>query len=368
MQVRFDVLRFWRRNPMELTQNRPDVVATLSSVVLYAQSGIADRERLTVVDRSTRYAMRMNPHDREAQGDLGLAADPLPPTTARILKFSSQIAERPAERPDFLHAGLCQVGLPRSQVKELTFERTSGKASLLLEAGKLWDGTEWIQQPLPYGTRPRLALVHVSTEAIRTRNPAVDVGHSAREFLIRLGIDTGGKEYRSFSAQMRALAACHMSLGYGQDTLSAKPIKRFTTWNHQPDAAGSLMPGTIELTPEFYESLTQFAVPLDPRALAALKHSALALDVYAWLAHRLHRVRPASGTFLSWENLRQQFGQEYGEIKDFKREMNKTLRLVHAVYLDARIEKVHGGLKLLPSPSPIPKTTVIVPRLSAPPS
>ena len=112
--------------------------------------------------------------------------------------------------PDFLHAGLCQVGLPRSQVKSLTFERTSGKASLLLEAGKLWDGAknEWVQQPLPYGTRPRLALVHVSTEAVRTQNPAVEVGRSAREFLIRLGIDTGGREYRSFSAQMRALAAC----------------------------------------------------------------------------------------------------------------------------------------------------------------
>lgn len=122
------------------------------------------------------------------------------------------------------------------------------------------------------------------------------------------------------------------------------------------------MPGVIELTPEFFESLTQFAVPLDPRALGALKHSALALDVYAWLAHRLHRVKPPNGTFLSYENLRQQFGQEYGEIKDFKREMNKTLRLVHAVYPDARIEKVNGGMKLLPSPSPVPKTSLLMPK------
>ena len=305
----------------------------------------------------------MSSSTTSGQGDLGLGSDRLPATTARIIRLSSEIAERPSDRPDFLHAGLCQVGLPRSQVKALTFERTSGKASLLLEAGKLWDGAEWVQQPLPYGTRPRLALVHVSTEAIRTRNPCVEVGRSAREFLIRLGIDTGGREYRSFSAQMRALAACHMSLGYGQDTLSAKPIKRFSTWLSHSETAPSLMPGVIELTPEFFESLTQFAVPLDPRALGALKHSALALDIYAWLAHRLHRVKPPSGTFLSWENLRQQFGQEYGEIKDFKREMNKTMRLVHAVYPDARIEKVNGGLKLLPSPSPVPKTSLLMPKI-----
>jgi len=306
----------------------------------------------------------MSPTSRNdgQQWDLGLSDDRLPATTARIIRLSGEIAEKPAERPDFLHAGLCQVGLPRSQVKSLTFERTSGKASLLLEAGKLWDGAknEWVQQPLPYGTRPRLALVHVSTEAVRTQNPAVEVGRSAREFLIRLGIDTGGREYRSFSAQMRALAACHMSLGYGQDTLSAKPIKRFSTWLSQSEATPSLMPGVIELTPEFFESLTQFAVPLDPRALGALKHSALALDVYAWLAHRLHRVKPVTGNFLSWENLKQQFGQEYGDVKDFKREMTKTLRLVHTVYPDARIEKINGGIRLLPSPSPIPKTIVSV--------
>ena len=159
----------------------------------------------------------MSPTSRNdgQQWDLGLSDDRLPATTARIIRLSSEIAEKPAERPDFLHAGLCQVGLPRSQVKSLTFERTSGKASLLLEAGKLWDGAknEWVQQPLPYGTRPRLALVHVSTEAVRTQNPAVEVGRSAREFLIRLGIDTGGREYRSFSAQMRALAALPYELG-----------------------------------------------------------------------------------------------------------------------------------------------------------
>ena len=82
----------------------------------------------------------------------------------------------------------------------------------------------------------------------------------------------------------------------------------------------------------------------------------MALDVYSWLAHRLHRVRGASGTRLSWANLRSQFGQEYRDPKDFKREMVKALRAVCAVYPDARVEQVAGGLVLLPSRSPVPKT------------
>lgn len=293
------------------------------------------------------------------QGDLfGLGGTQLPPTTARIVRLAGEIAERPPERPDYLHSVLCQVGLPRRQVAGATFERTNGSASLLIEAGKLWTGKEWAQQPLPYGTRPRLALVHLSSEAVRTKSAIVEVGHSAREFLLRLGIGTGGEEYANFGRQMRALAACRMSLGVGLETLDAKPIKRFTAWASSSPHQRALWPGVIELTPEFYESLADSAVPLDARALNALKHSALALDVYSWLAHRLHRIRGRAGTKLSWSNLRAQFGQEYRDPKDFKREMTKALRAVMAVYPDARIEQVAGGLVLMPSRPPVPKTVV----------
>jgi len=293
------------------------------------------------------------------QGDLfGLAGRPLPPTTARIIKLGNEIAERPPERPDYLHSVLCQVGLPRRRPAGDTFERTNGNASLLIEAGKLWNGKEWLPQPLPYGTRPRLALVHLSSEAVRTKSATVEVGHSVREFLLRLEIGTGGEEYANFGRQMRALAACRMSLGFGLETLDAKPIKRFSAWINRSANQRALWPGVIELTPEFYESLADSAVPLDARALGALKHSALALDVYSWLAHRLHRIRGRAGTKLSWANLRAQFGQEYRDPKNFKQEMTKALRAVLAVYPDARIEQVPGGMVLMPSRPPVPKTVV----------
>jgi hypothetical protein len=292
------------------------------------------------------------------QGDLLDVASTIPPTVARIVRAAETIADEPPSRADFLHSVLCQVGLPRRRVDGETFERTNGNVSLLIEAGKLWNGKVWQQQPLPYGTRPRLALVHVSSEAVRTRSPVVEVGHSVREFLLHLGISTGGEEYANFNRQMRALAACRMSLGVGLETLDTKPIKRFSAWMSASPNQRALWPGVIELTPDFYASLVEYAVPLDARALSALKHSALALDVYSWLAHRLHRVKSANGTRLSWANLRSQFGQEYREAKDFKREMVKALRSVTAVYPDANIEQVTGGLLLFPSRSPVPKTMI----------
>ena len=279
--------------------------------------------------------------------------------TARVLRFAADIADSPPDRPDFLHTVLCQVGLPRRATAELKFERRNGLASLLVEAGSLYSGQKWLQQPLPYGPKPRLALVHISTEAVRTKSRVIDSGRSLHDFMRRLGIGTNGREYKNFRQQMRALSACRMSLGYGNTTIDAKPIEKFSTWNaleeeHDHDE------GVIELTSKFYDSLIDSAVPLDPRALSCLQGSSLALDIYTWLSHRLHRVSRISGDRVTWTNLSDQFGQEYSEIKDFKKTFQKALLQVRAVYPDARLDEVRGGYILLRSKPPVPPSPSIV--------
>jgi hypothetical protein len=279
--------------------------------------------------------------------------------TARVLRFAADIADSPPDRPDFLHTVLCQVGLPRRATAELKFERRNGLASLLVEAGSLYSGQKWLQQPLPYGPKPRLALVHISTEAVRTKSRVIDSGRSLHDFMRRLGIGTNGREYKNFRQQMRALSACRMSLGYGNTTIDAKPIEKFSTWNaleeeHDHDE------GVIELTSKFYDSLIESAVPLDPRALACRQGSSLALDIYTWLSHRLHRVSRISGDRVTWSNLSDQFGQEYSEIKDFKKTFQKALLQVRAVYPDARLDEVRGGYILLRSKPPVPPSPSIV--------
>lgn len=290
---------------------------------------------------------------------------PLTPLQRRLLDASETIRTGPPDRTDFLHAVLCQVGLPRRATDAKTFERHSGAYSVLLQAGQLWDGRAWVEQPLPYGTTPRLVMVHVSSEAVRTHNRRVEIGDSMRQFLQAIGIGDGGGPrggYTTFRKQMEALAACKLSIGMTAAgkavTVDAKPIQRFEAWLHDDGEQRTLWPGSLELSSEFYETLQQHAVPLDYRALAALKHSALALDVYTWLAHRLWRVKSANGVMLSWQNLRDQFGQEYAQGKDFKKEFRAVLRQVWLVYPTARIEEVVGGIRLRPSPPPVPKTRV----------
>jgi hypothetical protein len=88
---------------------------------------------------------------------------------------------------------------------------------MMLEAGKLWTGRAWREVPLPYGTRPRLVMVHVSSEAVRTRSREIHIGDSMKDFLIALGIDTNGGPrggYTMFKRQMEALAASRLTLGF----------------------------------------------------------------------------------------------------------------------------------------------------------
>lgn len=304
--------------------------------------------------------------------ELGNGSTALSPTSRRLMTAHDRIVSEPPERTDFLHTVMCQVGMPRRATDARTFERHSGPFSVLLEAGRLWNGREWVEQPLPSGTIPRLVMVHLSSEAVRTRSRRIELGDSLRQFLQMLGLQTNGGQrggYTGFHRQMNALAACRLLIGMEKAgkvvTVDAKPIKRFEAWLQQDEKQPTLWPGVLELSPEFYETLTEHAVPLDYRALSALKHSALALDIYTWLAHRLWRIARPQGNMLSWTNLREQFGQEYRNPKDFKKEFREVLKQVMLVYPSARIEECIGGLLLKPSPPPIPKTSFVMPTLSA---
>jgi len=107
-------------------------------------------------------------------------------------------------------------------------------------------------------------------------------------------------------------------------------------------------------------SLQKHAVPLDERALAGLAHSSLALDTYAWLAQRLHRVPRGKPQLVPWASLKEQFGARIGRMRDFKRKFHISLDQVLAFYPAAKVEGDQRGLTLYNSFPPIKKRMVLV--------
>ena len=284
------------------------------------------------------------------------------PQQNKLLDVGAEIAattqDEYGEFMSFTHAVLCQVGLPRSKTDAREFMRKSGDAWVNVQAGLLDEGKGPVQQPIPYGAMPRLALAWVSSYAKRYSTREIPIGDSAADFLRLMGYDRQGGRYSTLRPQMHALAACRLQLGFKGRTFNGQPVEQFDAWVADGKAGQrSLWPGVMKLSEGYFNSLMDSAVPLDNRALHALKGSALALDVYAWLAHRLHRIegRPV---ILHWKSLREQFAQEYtgkDPDKDFKDAFLPQLRNVLAVYPQAKVKQVTGGLMLMGSPPPIPK-------------
>jgi hypothetical protein len=228
-----------------------------------------------------------------------------------------------------------------------------------MEAGRAFhpDEGRFVDLPLPYGSKARLILCHLNREALIHGSPEIEVGGSLTAFVKRIRGFDGGREIRMFKDQLGALAASTVRLAHtGGDRpvqVDTKVVSAFDLWFPKDERQRVLWPSVVQLSLDYFDSLTRHAVPLDERAVAALAHSPLALDLYAWLAQRLHRVEPRKPAFIPWHRLHDQFGATYSSIRKFRQKFRHTLTMVQTQYRAARIELDDDGIRLYNSPPPI---------------
>jgi hypothetical protein len=90
----------------------------------------------------------------------------------------------------------------------------------------------------------------------------------------------------------------------------------------------------------------------------------MGLDVYAWLAERLHRIDPGKPAFVPWTALKGQFGVDYDRIRAFRAVFLRTLGQVKVAYPDARVGEeisaagLQAGLRLEHSRPPVTKRMI----------
>src|SRR6476469_9191047 len=114
---------------------------------------------------------------------------------------------------------------------------------------------------------------------------------------------------------------------------------------------GSLFVETARLSETFFQQLRQHAVPLDEAAIRHIHNSSMALDVYCWLAYRLHSL--TADKPISWAALAGQFGGGIRLRKHFKAAFTESVGIALAVYRDAKVQITSTGLLLSPSPPPV---------------
>jgi len=273
-------------------------------------------------------------------------------------------------RLSFQHTVFCQAGLPyRNPGDDLRlWERTQGHVLLRIEAGTVINPTtrRFVDVGLPWGTKPRLILAHLNAEALRQGSPVIEVERSLSAFVKRIRGFQHGREIRAFKDQLSRLSAAIVRLGTVRNghaqQITSPVVVAFELWPELDARQRVLWPSTIQLSAEYFASLQEHAVPLNEADLAALAHSAMALDIYAWLAQRLHRVNPARPAFIQWPALKEQFGPDYGYMGHFKGKFRIAIAQVLSRYKAARIGLDGLGVTLHNSPPPVSKRLVSLPR------
>ena len=280
----------------------------------------------------------------------------------RLIRAAVEIE---ADDPDailFQHTVFCQTGLPYRNPGETLrlWQRTQGAANLEIEAGRAFHPGErcFVDVGLPFGPKPRLILVYLNAEALRSGSPHIEVDQSLTAFVKRIGLDPKGRNMRIIKDQLARLSASQirLALSYGEHharQVQAHIVSGFDLWFPKDERQKVLWPSTVRLSLDYFESLQRHAVPLDERAIASLSHTAMGLDLYCWLAQRLHRIKPGKPAFIPWAALRDQFGWHYNRIRKFREVFRQTLDIVLSQYRGARLELDDRGMTLRNSLPPV---------------
>lgn len=269
-----------------------------------------------------------------------------------------------AGRLGFMARGLVQATLPHKKTDELIHQRKNGDYHLTISAINPKVG-------LPYGSVPRLLLAWLATEAVTTKSRELVLGDSMSQFMRQLGlVPTGGRwgsitrlksqTTRLFSAAIQcSYVSRDQKTGATHEALKNILIADQSSlwWPPKNPEQQSLFKSSVRLSEGFYQEITENPVPIDMRALNALKRSPMALDIYCWLTYRMSYLKKP--TTVPWEALQAQFGAGYpmttrGKL-DFKKNFLQQLKKVQLVYPKSNASEGASGLLLRKGRSHIPK-------------
>jgi hypothetical protein len=305
-------------------------------------------------------------HGREA------ARQMVESTDKTLVKIASEVLGDESGRKGYSYSGLCLTSLPhRKLADDQAWERTVGPLTLIIEPGriKLGDGPSKMMG-VPHGARARLILIYLQTQAVLTSNREVSLGRSMREWMGRMGLSVGGETAMALREQARRIATCTMRFSWQTEKkagtrdshstmVSNERIIKSGLFFHDSTKSDTRQENLFEdkvlLDADFFEQLRRHPVPLRDAAIQELKDSSTALDIYIWLAFRLHHLDRR--TPIGWKDLYQQFGAGYRHMWAWKPKFVQALAEAVSAYPEARVDVEDTHIVLHPSPPPVAKLT-----------
>ena len=271
-----------------------------------------------------------------------------------------------------IHSVLAICGLPydRLPLSERDYGCQHGNMAVDVQAGFLPDASgNKVYQPVPFGPKARLILMHLCSEAIRQKSPTIEIAETFTAFVRDMGFtDSGGRKgpLTAFREQLNALAACTIRITSRDRTMdrmrskSFVPIEDFDVWLSDNPYQKSLWPSTVTFGPTMYESLSKHALPVNAQAVRAFAGSARKLDLYFWLGWRLYNIN--APLQIGWGALKDQFGKTIARDRKFREMFAQELSALQDVFPKIPVRLDENGLRLEPAGPevlslPIPKVS-----------
>jgi hypothetical protein len=270
----------------------------------------------------------------------------------------------------FLYSGLCQAALPHKKLADTTsWQIKSDHITLIVDPGsRPGHGDTPESVGVPYGSRARLIMLFLQSEALRTKSRQVTLGRSMRDWLTRMGVPIGGKSMCMIRDQAERISRCRLSFNIsasrGMQIRQQTIVDDALFLDAEDSAQGSLFLETAHLSERFFDELQRHPVPLEDAAIRAISNNSMSLDLYAWLAYRLHALK--GPTPVSWPALKGQFGTGFRARHHFEASFTDNLRLALAVYRDAKVDVTERGVTLMPSKPPVTPRQIACGRVHTP--
>ena len=265
----------------------------------------------------------------------------------------------------YAHADMCQVYLPYSDKDLSLYEVTQGDVTMRVVSGRYLDPNtrEERKYGIPCGTRARLLLYLINEQAILSREPSFQLATSFRDLCGKLRIPRSGRSMAELKIQLERLCTASFSLEWKNSQQhglhnffiveSIVTNGKFKNMDYS-DVESKTKGFQITLSDKYFNSVINRGVPLDKRTITALQNNSMCLDIYSWLTHRLYRIPKGKTQFVPWQALKNQFGDGFDKMFNFKRDFRKNLQNVRLQYREARISEIHNkGFELHPSAPPI---------------
>lgn len=289
------------------------------------------------------------------------AREMVPAKRRLLVDIAAEVLADDTQAIGISYTGFCLTSLPHKKLPDdVPWEKKGHRVSLLVEPGRMKTRGKTTLYGVPYGARARMILLYLQTQAVRTQSREVELGRSMRAWLERMGIAYGGETARSLREQAARISACSLKFFWDDDKRGGErwAAGRIVTSGLRFHTMGSggqenLWEDRVELDPVFFKALADHPVPLLEAAIRQLRDRSMSLDLYVWLAWRLHTLTKA--TPISWPAIFGQFGEGYRELYHFKPRFSEALSAAVAAYPDARVEMGDAGITLHPSRPPIGK-------------